>query len=103
MFQSKQNSGKFQFFFLSLTYFKEILSLLFLACSNVKIITLRETSCHDMKHQGNSLFATRTTHGKKLSRRENLFSKHVTLIQDEANSNVCSLGRVLKYVHKKRT
>ena len=98
MFQSKQNSAKFQFFFLSLTYFKEILSLLFLACSNVKIITLRETSCHDMKHQGNSLFATRTTHEKKtLSRRENLFSKHVTLIQDEVNSNV------LKEVHKKRT
>ena len=51
-----------------------------------------------MKHQGNSLFATRTTHEKKtLSRRENLFSKHVTLIQDEVNSNV------LKEVHKKRT
>ena len=51
-----------------------------------------------MKHQGNSLFAKRTTHEKKtLSRRENLFSKHVTLIQDEVNSNV------LKEVHKKRT
>lgn len=60
-----KNSAKFQFFFLSLTYFKEILGLLFLACSNVKITTLRETSCHDMKHQGNSLLVTRT-HGKKL-------------------------------------
>ena len=60
--RTQQNSN---FFFLSLTYFKEILGLLFLACSNVKIITLRETSCHDMKHQGNSLLVTRT-HGKKL-------------------------------------
>ena len=36
----KGELSKIPIFFLSLTYFKEMLGLLFLACSNVKITTL---------------------------------------------------------------